>query len=156
MFNIARFAGWVLTAVGLTLFGHTLATPVGPAQPTEEPPVSSRPVESGDGATVDGRRPAAARDQPTIEGSRPQTFGDDAALDRLWIECEDGVGVSCDRLFEESPVGSDYERFGVSCGERPQILDCAAELDTPPPQPEPGPAEPAPAPEARPEGVSVP
>ncbi len=56
------------------------------------------------------------------------TVGDDPALDRLWQACEDGSGAACDELFDRSPVGSDYEAFGLSCGGRPDVLHCA-ELD---------------------------
>ncbi|MEM8926260.1 MAG: hypothetical protein AAGD35_22370 [Actinomycetota bacterium] len=59
----------------------------------------------------------------------PNTRGDDAELDELWDECEGGSGVACDRLFRLAPVGSDYERFGLSCGDRPDVLDCQARLD---------------------------
>ena len=58
----------------------------------------------------------------------PHTLGDDPELDRLWRACADGSGQACDDLFRESPVGSEYERFGVSCGDRDGILDCR-ELD---------------------------
>jgi len=62
----------------------------------------------------------------------PDSPGDDARLDRLWVECENGWGLSCDRLFEEAPLGSTYERFGLSCGERPGVLHCQVELDNVP------------------------
>ena len=58
----------------------------------------------------------------------PYTLGDDPTLDRLWTSCADGSGAACNDLFEQSPVGSDYEQFGVSCGNRDDVLDCA-ELD---------------------------
>ncbi|MFP4234389.1 MAG: trypsin-like peptidase domain-containing protein [Nitriliruptoraceae bacterium] len=45
-------------------------------------------------------------------------YGDDPVLDRLWDACEGGDMPACDELFVESPVGSSYERFGDSCGER--------------------------------------
>ena len=48
--------------------------------------------------------------------------------DRLWTACDEGSGSACDELFAAAPVGSEYERFGVSCGDRPDVLDCA-ELD---------------------------
>lgn len=73
--------------------------------------------EDGDGSAAD----------------RPDTLGDDPVLDRLWVACEEGSGQACDRLFEEAPVGSGYEAFGLSCGERPDVLDCA-ELDRPDPE----------------------
>ena len=46
------------------------------------------------------------------------TYGDDPALDRMWDACEGGEMQACDDLFFESPVGSDYEAFGNSCGRR--------------------------------------
>ncbi len=58
----------------------------------------------------------------------PWTLGDDLALDGLWAACEAGSGEACDRLFEIGPVGSDYEAFGLTCGDRPDVLDCR-ELD---------------------------
>lgn len=59
---------------------------------------------------------------------QPDVFGDDPELDDLWLLCEAGAGSSCDALWETAPVGSTYERFGVTCGERLSVLDCTAEL----------------------------
>ena len=56
---------------------------------------------------------------------QPSTYGDDAALDLLWDECADGSGEACDTLWSNAPLGSEYEEFGVSCGARPDILNCA-------------------------------
>lgn len=61
----------------------------------------------------------------------PDTLGDDPALDSLWRACEEGSGAACDELFVLAPVGSDYERFGVSCGDRDDVLNCS-ELDEEP------------------------
>lgn len=58
----------------------------------------------------------------------PFNIGDDMYLDALWVACDRGDGEACDVLWEESPVGSMYESFGVSCGNRPQVLDCGTEL----------------------------
>lgn len=54
------------------------------------------------------------------------TYGDDSYLDGLWDACEQGDGEACDDLYLESPVGSDYEHFGDTCGERiaPQTRWC--------------------------------
>lgn len=70
----------------------------------------------------------SARSLAFVDG--PDRRGDDPELDRLWTACEDGLGQACDQLFEQSPVGSEYERFGVSCGHRDEMLDCL-ELDEP-------------------------
>lgn len=44
------------------------------------------------------------------------TFGDNNDLDKLWRECERGVWLSCDDLYFQGDVGSDYELFGATCG----------------------------------------
>lgn len=74
---------------------------------------------------ADDEEPAPAGDD------RPNTLGDDPDLDELWAACEEGAGQACDRLFEQAPAGSGYETFGLTCGDRPDVLDCA-ELDRDP------------------------
>ncbi len=74
---------------------------------------------------------AARLSEPTLETPDeipfvgPQTYGDDPELDRLWEGCEAGDGPMCDELFETAPVDSDYESFGVTCGNREGVLNCA-------------------------------
>jgi len=55
--------------------------------------------------------------------------GDDIAcitiLDTLSRECSDGVGLSCDVLYEISPSGSAYEAYGATCGGRWESYDYA-------------------------------
>lgn len=63
--------------------------------------------------------------------SGPFNVGDDLYLDELFAGCTKGDGADCDELWEESPVGSIYESFGVTCGNRPEILDCTEEMDGP-------------------------
>jgi hypothetical protein len=41
-----------------------------------------------------------------------------AILETLSQECYQGYGVSCDVLYMVSPVGSDYEAYGATCGYR--------------------------------------
>jgi hypothetical protein len=60
-------------------------------------------------------------------GDDPFTYGDDAYLDGLWDDCEDGDPFACDDLYWESPIGSIYEEFGFSCGfvvSEDQVEDC--------------------------------
>ncbi|WP_161784021.1 hypothetical protein, partial [Cellulomonas carbonis] len=45
-----------------------------------------------------------------------EAYGDDAALDALWDACEGGDGEACDDLYWDSPIGSQYEDFGSTCG----------------------------------------
>lgn len=47
-----------------------------------------------------------------------EAYGDDSRLDRLWDRCEDGDLEACDDLWWLSPIGSEYEAFGDTCGER--------------------------------------
>ena len=46
----------------------------------------------------------------------PYTYGDDSALDWMWDMCAIGDWASCDQLYVDSPAGSEYERFGDTCG----------------------------------------
>ena len=41
-----------------------------------------------------------------------------ANIELLVEECYNGVGASCDVLYEVSEVGSDYEACGATCGGR--------------------------------------
>jgi hypothetical protein len=47
-----------------------------------------------------------------------EAYGDDPALDALWDACEAGDAQACDDLYMDSPLGSEYEEFGGSCGGR--------------------------------------
>jgi len=76
------------------------------------PPARSSPV--GPEATVG-----------TVVRNAPFTLGDDDELDALWAACESGAGAACDELFDLAPLGSDYERFAVSCGGRGAEESCA-------------------------------
>ena len=49
---------------------------------------------------------------------RPGNLGDDPVLDRYANECFDGDFSSCDDLFRESFLGSEYEKYGGTCGDR--------------------------------------
>jgi hypothetical protein len=44
--------------------------------------------------------------------------GDDPALDQLYDGCAAGDGEACDELYFGSPLGSEYERFAATCGDR--------------------------------------
>ena len=79
-----------------------------------------------------GRDPASATEStgtsvPSTEsGNLPRRVGDDPTLDALYAQCRDGFGQACDALFDQAPVGSDYEAFAVTCGNRTRELSCAA------------------------------
>ena len=51
------------------------------------------------------------------------TYGDDASLDALWDACEAEDWAACDDLYFEAPIGSEYETFGETCGNRADASD---------------------------------
>jgi hypothetical protein len=53
-----------------------------------------------------------------FDDSTAFAYGDDPALDALYDGCAGGSGAACDQLYTDSPVGSDYEAFALTCGER--------------------------------------
>ena len=60
---------------------------------------------------------------PSAGGTSPSdqpvdTYGSDPTLDALWDDCAEGDGAACDYLYFRSPIGSDYESFGDTCGRR--------------------------------------
>jgi hypothetical protein len=58
-------------------------------------------------------------------GTQPQRPGDDPHLDQLYDACKAGSGAACDQLFDEAPLGSVYEQFAGTCGDRTRELRCA-------------------------------
>jgi hypothetical protein len=76
-----------------------------------------------------GEMPSDFREmaRPRSEVDGPYTYGDDAELDGLWDDCEAGSGTACDSLFFRSPIGSEYEAFGNTCGNRMELeFDCTS------------------------------
>ena len=45
-------------------------------------------------------------------------YGDNDTLDALWDACEGEDWAACDQLYADSPLGSEYESFGDTCGNR--------------------------------------
>ena len=95
-------------------------------QPTNE--MMSAIFKCGDELIEAGAFDFSDPDIVTPEGA--DTYGDDADLDALWDLCEFGDGAACDELYFISPVGSEYENFGNTCGYRfaPDEVYCADEL----------------------------
>ena len=77
----------------------------GGATPPEPP---NTPEDTGGGGSGDVPEP----------GSPPDGLGDDPVLDALAQDCFDGDLQACDDLFLDSPVDSDYETYGNTCGDR--------------------------------------
>jgi len=57
-------------------------------------------------------------DDTPSDTTPPMQYGDSAALDLLYDECDSGSNAACDNLFEASAIGSEYEDFGATCGGR--------------------------------------
>jgi hypothetical protein len=57
-------------------------------------------------------------------------YGSDPTFDSLYDACAAGDGQACDDLYFSSPIGSEYEAFGDTCGGRygPGEVLCADEL----------------------------
>jgi hypothetical protein len=45
-------------------------------------------------------------------------YGSNERFDQLWDRCADEDWAACDELFNDSPIGSEYEDFGDTCGNR--------------------------------------
>ena len=61
----------------------------------------------------------------------PKKKGDDATLDALWDQCAAGFGQACDDLFDRAGLGTDYEAFAVTCGQRTREDPCVAVYPAP-------------------------
>jgi hypothetical protein len=119
----------VLTALGSVYVGvHNAgqggAQPTSPAttisvtpsaRPQPESTVDPRSVRVDAGSGLQGDDPAARLLSRCAQGDEDACL---EILDTLANECYDGDGLSCDVLFEVSPIGSDYEAFGATCGGR--------------------------------------
>ena len=72
--------------------------------------------------------------EETADGS-PGQYGSDSRLDALWDRCEVGDFPACDELYATSPEGSEYERFGETCGargeEKPGLCETLGGAQTP-------------------------
>ncbi len=56
-------------------------------------------------------------DSDNVFGSAAN-FGDDPEMDALWTSCEEGDMEACDDLYYSTSLGSEYEEFGGTCGNR--------------------------------------
>ncbi len=102
-----RWAGVLLATVALAGCGST------PDPPPYDPPVRER-------------APDVQPPEPTVD-AEPWTRGDDPYLADLWDGCATGNADACAALYDESPVGSEYEVFGATCGGLTTGGGCQAE-----------------------------
>ncbi|MBA3606648.1 MAG: hypothetical protein H0W46_11895, partial [Acidimicrobiia bacterium] len=62
-----------------------------------------------------------ATPEPTED---PDGLGDDPTFNALAQDCYDGDMNACDELYNESPLGSDYEAYADTCaGRQPANTD---------------------------------
>jgi hypothetical protein len=96
----------------------------------DEPTTSSSAAPEGGPTTTSA--PLLGAPAPTFEAlSDAFTYGDDPGLDALWDACAAGEGKACDDLYHAAPIDSEYENFGYTCGDRPNVIICT-ELDEEP------------------------
>jgi len=79
-------------------------------------------VEGGTSCNGDGGGPLGF-DLDAIADPGSAAPGDDAVLDALWDACGAEDGDACDNLYYDSPLGSDYEAYGYTCGGRVEGYD---------------------------------
>ncbi|WP_225754764.1 hypothetical protein [Actinotalea sp. Marseille-Q4924] len=74
------------------------------------------------GETCGGRTDGTSLCSVELGGSLPGssddagTYGDDPGLDALWDACGGGEAAACDELYSVSGIGTEYERFAMTCG----------------------------------------
>lgn len=59
-----------------------------------------------------------ADDSSWFSSEGAMNYGDDEYLDLLYDGCKDGSNEDCYVVWSMSPIGSEYEAFGLSCGGR--------------------------------------
>lgn len=79
-------------------------------------PVDSAYEHFGD--TCGDRNPPAGLCTEVQGGLGQGEYGSDTALDALYGACAAGDFAACDELYVESPLDSEYEHFGDTCGDR--------------------------------------
>lgn len=87
--------------------------------------VSQEDIDRAIAEAVEEERESNSESEPEPEPEQEEedtpahgTYGSDAGLDRLYDQCEDGDMQACDDLYLDSPLGSEYETFGDTCGGR--------------------------------------
>jgi len=91
---------------------------------------------AGDDAVSSSSPAVAPADEPfetSTSAPRDDAFryGDDDVLDDLWDECDAGDLAACDALYVRSPVRSDYEWFGSTCGDRQRSRHGSCDVPAP-------------------------
>jgi hypothetical protein len=82
-------------------------------------PASARSTVLSRISRTEGGSSQAGSDKETDTAEGAPEYGErgsDPLLDLLWEDCAAGDMGACDQLYRQSPVGSEYEAFGDTCG----------------------------------------
>jgi hypothetical protein len=72
------------------------------------------------GTAAEERQTAPGNSDLPAPTRDPDGLGGDSQLDALAQSCYDGDMRACDRLYDQSETGSDYETYGDTCAGRQQ------------------------------------
>jgi serine/threonine protein kinase len=92
-----------------------ITDPTEPDDPVGSTTSGAPPTEAGGPTTLE---PGTVAENGLIVTEIPFGLGDNDRLDALASQCAAGDLTSCDQLYKDSPVGSLYEEFGGTCGDR--------------------------------------
>lgn len=109
-----KFTSRLLVPFAALLLGMAvLLTACGEPEPerSEAPQVAPEPAPAPTPPPAP-EPPVEEVEPPVEEVSEPMEYGDDPYLDGLWDDCAYGDYGSCESLYWESPIGSDYEDYG--------------------------------------------
>lgn len=86
-------------------------------------PEETTTTEEDDGGDDDGGDDGGGEFDPDAraelpDGQEPGDLGDSPAFEALAEGCFDGDMAACDVLWLESPIDSDFEAYGATCGGR--------------------------------------
>lgn len=65
-------------------------------------------------------------DQLAADAIPGEAYGDNPELDALYDACTAGDGAACDDLYFASAVDTEYERYGLTCGDRFTVAEAPA------------------------------
>ncbi|MEL7207739.1 MAG: hypothetical protein AAGK32_05835, partial [Actinomycetota bacterium] len=78
----------------------------------------SEPAPEDDGGSTDDTPTETPSGSDGVPASTIAEYGSDPTLDGFADGCEAGDFGACDDLWLQSPVNSDYEAYGSTCGGR--------------------------------------
>jgi hypothetical protein len=85
---------------------------------TDDTTEETEDTEDTDDSTDDTPDESTDTTGPLGTTDIPFAIGDDPVLDELAVDCSEGDMEACDDLYVQSPVDTNYEDFGNTCGDR--------------------------------------